>query len=259
MRAPVRVAAHQSPLLDTTPEQALDRIRVPLERCVRERVNVLCCPEAVLGGLADYADDPFRYAVNAAQLDSLLQPLASDTMTTIVGFTERSDGRLYNSAAIYHRRSVIGVYRKVHPAINRSVYEAGTGVPVFRAGTLTFGIVICNDSNSSDLGRSMAAQGASVLFVPSNNGMPQKRGGTELVRQARTVDFATATACRLWVVRADVAGHAGALVSHGSSAIIDPDGRVVCAAREMSEGLLIADIDTLRLESETSEAAADRP
>jgi predicted amidohydrolase len=219
-------------------------------------VSVLCCPEALIGGLADNAADPFRYAVTTAQLESLLQPLSSETVTTIVGFTEQSDGRLYNSAAIFHRGSVTGVYRKVHPAINRSVYHAGTEVPVFRVGVLTFGIVICNDSNFRELGRAMAAQGASVLFIPSNNGMPSKHGGAELIQQARTVDVATATGCRLWVIRADTAGHTGTLISHGSSAIIDPHGRVVCVAGEMREDFLIADVDTVRIESEISEARA---
>ena len=43
--------------------------------------------------------------------------------------------------------SCVGIYRKRHPAIRRSIYAAGTELPVFRRDDLTFGIVICNDSN----------------------------------------------------------------------------------------------------------------
>ena len=80
-------------------------------------------------------------------------------MTTIVGFTElAADNRLYGiSAAVFQRGSVVGVYRKRHPAINRSVYAAGRETPVFRAGALTFGIVICYDSNFTEPARLMAA------------------------------------------------------------------------------------------------------
>jgi hypothetical protein len=48
--------------------------------------------------------DTFAIDVEGGQLDAVLAPLASDRVTTIVGFTERS-GRetLYNSAAILHR------------------------------------------------------------------------------------------------------------------------------------------------------------
>lgn len=76
-------------------------------------------------------------------LEALLRPLASDAVTTIVGFTERSAaGRLYNSAAIFHRGAVVGVYRKRHPAIRRSVYRPGADGPVFTVRGLTFGILV---------------------------------------------------------------------------------------------------------------------
>jgi predicted amidohydrolase len=56
------------------------------------------------------------------------------------------------------------------------VYEAGRDVPVFQVGGLTFGIVICNDSNYGEPARLMAARGATALFVPTNNGLPPTNG-----------------------------------------------------------------------------------
>ncbi|HWM90437.1 MAG TPA: carbon-nitrogen hydrolase family protein [Thermoanaerobaculia bacterium] len=209
---------------------------------------MLCCPEAILGGLADYAGDPTQFAISAdaGRLDSVLAPLASDTVTTIVGFTELADGdRLYNSAAVFQRGSVVGLYRKLHPAINRSVYDAGGTIPVFRVAELTFGIVICNDSNYSEPARLMAAQGATALFVPTNNGLPPARASAEIVAEARNVDIARAVENSMWVIRADVAGCTDELVSYGSSAIVDPDGMVVQSARQLSEDLIIAEIDTV--------------
>jgi len=127
---------------------ALGLIRKRVEWCEVAGVTILCCPEAILGGLADYAEHPTQFAIATQALDSALVPLTSDTVTTIVGFTELGDGgRLYNSAAVFHRGSVLGLYRKLYPAIHRSVYEAGREVPVFQVGDLTLGIVICNDSN----------------------------------------------------------------------------------------------------------------
>lgn len=42
-------------------------------------MEILCCPEAVLGGLADYAADPAGIAigVEGGELDTVLAPLAS--------------------------------------------------------------------------------------------------------------------------------------------------------------------------------------
>jgi predicted amidohydrolase len=238
----LRVAAYQSPLAHPAPAEALDLLRPQIARCTHERVSILCCPEAMLGGLADYGSDPFRWAIAVAELESLLRPLANNLVTTIVGFTERSSGRLYNSAAIFHRGRLIGIHRKVHPAINTSVYAAGTETSVFHVGALTFGVVICYDLNFPELAGQLRAQGASVLFVPSNNGMPPDRGGAELVELARAADRNNAVENSLWVVRADVAGHDGAFVSYGSSAITDPQGRLICASTTFSEDLLTAEI-----------------
>src|SRR5258707_308202 len=171
----MKVAAYQAPLLRSGSLEAVDLIRTRVEWCESHGVVILCCPEAILGGLADYAADPREFAIDARgdHLARALAPLASDAVTTIVGFTEvTGTGRLYNSAAVFHKGSVIGLYRKLHPAINRSIYDAGDQMPVFRVGGLTFGIVICNDSNYPEPARFMVSKGATALFIPTNNGLP---------------------------------------------------------------------------------------
>ena len=244
----MRVAAYQAPLLAAGSMDAIGLIRTRVEWCEALGVSILCCPEAILGGLADYSAHPTRFAIDAGagRLDSALASLASDTVTTIVGFTELADGdRLYNSAAVFQRGSVVGLYRKLYPAINRSVYEAGCKVPVFQVGGLTFGIVICNDSNSLDLARLMAADGATALFVPTNNGLPPARACAELITEARNVDIATAVENGMWVIRADVAGRTSELVSYGSSGIVAANGVVMQSARQLSDDLIVAEIDTV--------------
>jgi len=114
---------------------------------------------------------------------------------------------------------------------------------VFRVGALTFGIAICNDSNFPELANQMASRGATALFVPSNNALPQRKGGAEIVTEARRVDVATAIANDMWVIRADVAGQAAGLTSHGSSAIVDPKGTVVRSALALSEDVITAVIE----------------
>jgi predicted amidohydrolase len=207
-------------------------------------VEILCCPEAVLGGLADNAECPtdIAFDVESGQLSAALTPLASDTVTTILGFTEISGiGQFYNSAAVFHKGAVVGVYRKLHPAIRKSIYRAGDRIPVFTVGALTFGIVICNDSNYLEPARIMASQGATALFVPTNNGLPVEKA--DVVVQARSVDIARAMENRVSVIRADVAGRTADLVSYGSSSIVDPGGTVRQSARRLAEDLLVADLD----------------
>lgn len=238
----MKVAAYQAPLLPSGSMQAVEFIRRQVERCEGEGVEILCCPEGVLGGLADYAADP---AASAIDVESgalgRVAPLASETVATIVGFTETTTaGELFDSAAVYHRGVVIGVYRKLHPAIRRSVYQPGSAMPVFTVGGLTFGILICNDSNFAAPARIMAAQGAAALFIPTNNGLPAEKA--DVVAHARKADIARATENGVYVIRADVAGRADGRVSYGSSGIVDPHGNVLRSARRLTEDLLAADI-----------------
>lgn len=241
----MKVAAYQAPLLAAGSMDALGLIKTRIEWCEAKGITILCCPEAILGGLADYSENPNRFAIRSdyEHLASALAPLASDSVTSIIGFSElASDGALYNSAVIFQHGRVVGLYRKIHPAIRRSVYAAGAETPIFRVGELTFGIVICNDSNDPELARRMTVQGATALFIPTNNGLPNRRACPKLNGAARDVDITLAVANRIWVIRSDVSGRNGELTSYGSSEIVDPGGNVLRQARLNSSDLLVAEI-----------------
>ena len=182
----MRVAAYQAPLLRSGSLEVLDLIRKRVEWCEAEGVAILCCPEAILGGLADDAPNP-----------------------------------------------------------NRSIYEAGDQMPVFQVGGLTFGIVICNDSNYLEPARIMAARGATALFVPTNNGLRPQKTYAGLTTHARNVDIARAVENSMWVIRADVAGEASGLTSAGASGIVDPDGMVRAVAAQSVEDVVMVDLDTM--------------
>jgi predicted amidohydrolase len=223
--------------------EALELIRDRVKWCETEGVDILCCPEAVLGGLADDAQSPVDFAINveSGQLQALLAPLASQSVTAIVGFTETAGGgKLYNAAAVFHAGRIIGIYRKRHPAIRRSVYSAGDESPVFTLGPLSFGILICNDSNFPELATDMVARGAKVLFLPTNNSLPPERA--DVVAASRAVDIARARDNEVMIVRADVAGRRADRVSIGSSAIVDARGIVLRTAQALSEDILVAEV-----------------
>jgi 5-aminopentanamidase len=239
----MKLAAYQAPLSCTDSRRSIEFVRRQIKRCEFDGVSVLCCPEALIGGLADYSSDPAGIAMSVCELEMLLMPVASDRVSVIVGFSERGDdGRLYNSAAVVTGGLVKGVYRKQRPALRRSVYTAGSETPIFAIGGLIIGIVICNDSNFPELARAASAQGATVLLIPTNNGLPAQRAGAELIAQTRQVDMGLARANKAWVVRADVAGSWGQLLGHGCSSIVAPSGEVIRSAAEFAEELLIAEV-----------------
>jgi len=237
----VKVAAYQGPLLPVGVSAEIELLQRQVRRCEEEEVTLLCCPEAFIGGLADHASRPSEVGMPLVELARALAPLASDRVGVIVGFTELSDqGELYNTAALFWCGEIIGTYRKMYPAIRKSVYSPGRGATVFRIGEASIGILICNDSNHPHVARSLVAEGARVLFIPTNNALPPALA--EVTAAARKVDRVTARENNVWVVRADVAGESNGLISYGSSAITDPSGVVVCAGGRLSEDLLIADV-----------------
>jgi predicted amidohydrolase len=244
----VKVAAYQAPLeACDSMETAIGLIREQVEWCESAGVEILCCPESVLGGLADYASQPTAIAIDVerGQLKGVLASIASQSVTTILGFTEIDWlGRLFNSAVVFHKGSIVGLYRKLYPASNNSIYEAGDKIPIFTVDTLTFGILICLDSNYYEPARLMASQGATALFVPTNNGLPPSKVGPELVAHTRNGDIARAVENSVSVIRADVAGRTPDLVSYGSSGIVDADGMVLAAGRHLMADLVVADIKT---------------
>jgi predicted amidohydrolase len=241
----VKVAVYQAPLLPIGSLEALEFIREQVAWCEAQDISILCCPEAILGGLADFSAEPNRIAIRATDgaLDRVLTPLKSTAVTTIIGFTELApDGNLYNSAAVLHHEQLAGIYRKHHPARRESVYSSGSEPAVFEAGRLKFGVIICNDSNYAEPARQMAMRGATVLFVPSNNALPAERAFPKIVQETRAADQARAIENDVWMLRADVAGRFSDLVAYGSSGVVNPAGKILLEARAGCTDLLVADL-----------------
>ena len=73
-RSRMRIAAYQAPLSAAGSLEALSLIRPRVEQCEAAGVAILCCPEAILGGLADYLEDPGLIAILSARIEAVLAP-----------------------------------------------------------------------------------------------------------------------------------------------------------------------------------------
>lgn len=242
----MKSAAYQMSVAACYDGHAIDVLRIIVRHCEARGISLLCCPEGALGGLADYVDDPTAIALpsHGDALAMTLAPLASATVTTVVGFTEvDAAGRWYNSAVVYAEGAVRAVYRKRHPAIRRSRYTAGSDAPVVDLGGLTLGILICRDSTDSALVRDSVSQGAQALLIPTNNAMPASRGGPALRTEARVSDWRSATQLAVPVIRADVVGHTRGLVSAGASTITSATGEQIFSAGDSAGELVVTDIE----------------
>jgi len=245
----MKVAAYQAPYLPFGSLEAVGLIREQLAECEADSVEILCCPEAVIGGLAHESDgqSPSDVAVGVdnGELGEVVAPLLDTSVTVIVGFTERdSSGNLFSSAAVLEGGRVAGVYRKVYPGY-RTVIRAGDQLPVFRHGSTQYGIIICNDLWYVEPPRILAAAGAALLFVPTNGG--HVRTPSEAFRaRGENLPIARAVENTTTVVVADIAGQQGDRFSYGFSAIVDPNGVVLAKAESSKEALLVADVEAHR-------------
>jgi len=241
----MRVAAYQMPVKACYDNTAVEHLSARVRECEHAGVSLLCCPEAALGGLVDYVDEPADIAISGEPgvLAAKLRPLASRSVTVIVGFTECDDsGRYFNAAAVCSEGSLIGIYRKHHPAIRRSRYSPGADATVFRVNGATIGILICRDSLDTRLAATLAHRGAQMLCIPTNNAMPADRGGPQLVDEVRALDARHATTLRVPVIRADVVGETHGLVSAGASIITQRTSGQTCASGSEDGELIVAEL-----------------
>ncbi len=241
----MKIAAYQAPYLEFGSFEIVELIRSQLTTCEAEEVTILCCPEAILGGLAHESDGEspadVALSVGNGELANVLDPLLGSKVHVIIGFTERDpSGAIFNSAAILTDGRITGVYRKVYPGY-RTTFRAGEDLPVFSKATTPFGIVICNDLWYVEPARVLAAAGAAVIFVPTNSGHPQSITSSFRAR-GENLSVARAVENSVTIVAADIAGRRGDRVAHGFSCIIDPDGTVVARAEPLTPALLIAEV-----------------
>jgi predicted amidohydrolase len=247
----MRVAAYQAPYLAFGSFDAVDLIVEQLAQCRADGVDVLCCPEAVIGGLAHESDDqsPADVAleVDSGELAETLAPLMATEVALIVGFTEKDQrGRLFSSAAVIVDGQLVGVQRKAYPGY-RTVLQAGTELAPFAVGPTPCGIMICNDIWYLEPARVLAAAGAAVLFVPSHSGhVRDERAARRLRARGENLPIARAVENTISVVVADVAGRQGERAALGCSRIVDADGVVLARSEPDDTALLVADIEGAR-------------
>jgi 5-aminopentanamidase len=247
----MKVAAFQAPYLPFGSFEVIDLIAEQLATCETEGVDVLCCPESVIGGLAHEAsgESPADVALQVAggELAGTLAPLMSTPVSLVVGFTERDDQEnLFSSAAIIAGGRLVGVQRKSYPGY-RTAIRPGGELKTFALGTSCCGVVICNDIWYLEPSRVLAASGAAVLFVPSNSGhLREEAAANRLRARGENLPIARAVENITSVVVADIAGRQGDRFALGCSSIVDPDGVVLTRSDPHRAALLIADIEGQR-------------
>jgi predicted amidohydrolase len=210
-------------------------------RAVGGGAKLVVFPECALTGYCfSSAEEAAEAALpqDAPELQALERACSELDAYAVVGFAEKADGTLYNSAAFLGPDGRVGVYRKTHlPLLGFDRFVTrGAELPVYETPIGRFGILICYDLRVPEAALSLAKRGAEAILVPTN--WPTgAESSPDLLAPARAWDT------RTFIAAANRVGSEGGFDFIGKSGIWDVDARPLAYAGHTDEAILHAEVD----------------
>lgn len=237
----IKVAAYQyTPANDIQARKA--QIQNVLAKAASKQIDFLCLPEGALTGYYVQEELARKNSLSVEEQDfqEWRGFFRHSVATVIVGFNEQDGGQIFDSAAIIENGNLLGVQRKHY--LYHNYFTPGTSFSPFSCKGITFGVVICLDTNYFEPARILALKGATILFSPMCNKVPLDHAYAK--RPPYYSQFVARThENRCWLISADwIWANDGASICPGHSVIYDPDGREIARSQAGEEQFLIADI-----------------
>lgn len=215
--------------------------------------------------------DYYEYAKTVEENDAIqhFKTIAKELEVVLpVSFYEKDGNRLYNSIAVIDADgSILGVYRKTHIPDDHYYQEkfyfspGDTGFKVWKTRYGTIGIGICWDQWFPETARSLAVNGAEILFYPTAIGsepilecdsMPHWRRVMQGHSAANLMPVVAANRIGLETVEpsGENGGQSSSLTFYGSSFMTDATGEILQSASRDREEILLQtyDLEALRKE-----------
>jgi len=232
-----------------TPEESITLATNAVAEAGRERAGLICFPECYVPGYR--AQNKSVPQADQAFLNRAWAEIASAAKTagvTVILGTERViDGVLLATALVINANGTFAGFQdkvQLDPS-EEGTYSFGSGRRVFQAGRLTFGIAICHEGwRYPETVRWAVRRGAQIVFHPHFHEV--EPGGyvpSSFADPANTF-HEKAMLCRAaenncYFASVNVAS-AG---SPTTSAVVRPDGTLLCWQPYGEQGLLVADVE----------------
>ena len=185
---------------------------------------------------------------------STLSSLARELNVVIIApiFEVDTSGKHYNTAVVIDANgTLLGSYRKMHIPhdpffYEKSYFDVGdSGYQIFRTRHLSFGVLICYDQWFPEAARTLALQGADVIFYPSAIGYLE---GDPLSQEDwhtawENIQRSHAIANGIHVASVNRVGTEGEIKFWGASFVCDAFGRLIKRASQTDEEIVIAELD----------------
>ncbi len=221
------------------------RIRAGIDAGREAGAQVVLFPELALSGYPP--EDLLLRAHFLEDVEAKLHELAgaAEGIVAIVGFPERDDSAVYNSAAVLAHGAVHAIYRKVHLP-NYGVFDEQR---YFTAGEANgavidvdghkLGVTVCEDLWVEGPPASAEAMAGARLIL--NASASPYHAGKGLERERLFGKRARETGA--YVAFCGMVGGQDELVFDGHSFVLDPNGETIARGAQFSEELIVCEID----------------
>jgi predicted amidohydrolase len=214
-----------------------------------KRARLICFPECYIPGYRAPGKQipPPDPAFLAEAWSRVRAAAARDNIAVILGTERLDNGRLVATALVIDRDgTVLGFQDKVQiDPSEEATYSHGSGRRVFQTGPIKFGVAICHEAwRYPETVRWAAMRGAQIVFhlqfheagpggyVPSTFADP-----LNTFHEKAMLCRAAENTCYFASVNCASAGSAT------TSAVVGPEGSLLCYQPYGKEGLLFADVD----------------
>lgn len=240
-RSTVVAAQHESRA--GAPEENLQRALGLLEEAASAGVQLVVFPECNLTGYGhETAADCAASALtlDAAPIAAVAERCAGLGVNVVVGFVERDETALFNSAALIDDQGdVRSVIRKLHLpclGVDRFVSQGDREPEVVETSAGRVSMLICADMIFPEAARVAALKGAEIVAISAC--VPRGIGvyADHLIRVRAYENCA-------YVVYANACGPDGRWSYDGRSQIAGPAGRVLGEAPAEGDDLVVAELD----------------
>ena len=256
----VTIAAGQVGPVPDDREKTVQLLMDQLDEAASEGVEVLsfteCCLTYFFPPTLDRDFDRFFVEYPSPLTDPLFAKAKALDMVLVFPFAEKAGNGFYNAAVVADADGrLLGRYRKVHlPGIFPSDKPGGTGsferlyfapgdlgFPVFETAKGKVGVQICYDRKFPEGFRSLALDGAEMIFVPTN-------AATYGETRERATTWELPIRCRAYengsnVVAPTKAGVERRRRNKGRSRVGSPYGEILAEARTDGWEVVHATVD----------------
>lgn len=204
-----------------------------------ETADVIVLPELWTSGYSLSHVGDFAETEAGPTLDGLQKIACKNNVMIVSGsLAYRKETNIYNGLFVVTAEGIVADYQKVHlfSMFNESkFFSAGQKLCLFELAGHTAGAAICYDLRFPELFRSLALQGASLIFVPAE--WPTARGNNwRVLVQARAVEN------QVFICAVNCVGQHKNRPFFGHSLLVGPDGTILVEGDD-KENILYGDID----------------